>query len=123
MAIVEGAKELGVLPQEALSDLVGPRPPPPRHSDPSSDSSDSDEDDAPDELIDEDELDDEDEDEDDDVAPPLPPRRSESLLKSNLYNNGLDSFSKMPDFLQGTDAHNIIDRPYYINEYVVKHFS
>ena len=32
--------------------------------------------------------DDTEEDDEDDLAPPLPPRRSESLLKSPLYNNG-----------------------------------
>ena len=33
-------------------------------------------------------ADDTEEDDEDDLAPPLPPRRSESLLKSPLYNNG-----------------------------------
>ena len=33
-------------------------------------------------------ADDTEEDDEDELAPPLPPRRSESLLKSPLYNNG-----------------------------------
>ena len=88
MAIVEGAKQLDILPKDALSDLIGPRPPPQiRQSDSSS--------------SDEDEIEDVDDDDDDEMAPPVPPRRSESLLKTNFYNNGLDSFATMPDFLQG----------------------
>ena len=74
MAIVEGAKELGLLPRDALSDLRGP-PPPPMRQDSSTSSSDSDDDD------------DDDTEDDDELAPPLPPRRSESLLKSNIYNS------------------------------------
>ena len=43
-----------------------------------------------------------DDSEEDDNAPPLPPRRSESLIKSNLHNNGLDNFSNtIPTFLKG----------------------
>ena len=43
-----------------------------------------------------------DSEEEDDNAPPLPPRRSESLIKSNLQNNGLDNFSNtIPTFLKG----------------------
>ena len=43
-----------------------------------------------------------DDSEDDDNAPPLPPRRSESLIKSNLHNNGLDNLSNtIPTFLNG----------------------
>ena len=93
MAIVEGAKQLGVIPQDALSDLVGPKPPPPRNSDPETSSSS----DGEAELI-------EDEESDEDIAPPLPPKRSESLLKSNVYSNGLDSLANMPDFLQGINS-------------------
>ena len=84
LAIVEGAKEMGLLPKDFLSDLVRPPTIELRTSDSSSSSSD---DDA---------------ENDDGNAPPLPPRRSDSLVKSNLYNNGLDSFAKLPDFLQGS---------------------
>jgi len=81
MAIVEGARQHGFLPKDALSDLTGPKPPPQRQSDTSSSSDDDDDDDVQDDTED-------DEDDEDDLAPPLPPRRSESLLKSNFYNNG-----------------------------------
>ena len=96
LAIVEGAKEMGLISQDALSDLTRPPTRPMRISDSSSSSDDD--------LNDDDETD---EDEDDN-APPLPPRRSESLIKSNMYNNGLGNFQNMenfdniPDFLQGT---------------------
>ena len=96
LAIVEGAKEMGLISHDALSDLTRPPTRPMRISDSSSSSDDD--------LNDDDETD---EDEDDN-APPLPPRRSESLIKSNMYNNGLGNFQNMenfdniPDFLQGT---------------------
>ena len=42
-------------------------------------------------------------DDEDELAPPLPPRRSESLIKSNFYNNGTGQDSplldNLPDFL------------------------
>ncbi len=94
MAIVEGAKQLGHLPKDALSDLVGPKPPDPIQTNPSDSDSSSDW-----EFDDENDNDDSDNDE---LAPPIPPRRSESLLKSNLFNsNGVESFRNMPEFLLG----------------------
>jgi len=91
LAIVEGAKGLGLISREILSELVRP---PTRPLLPS-DSSSSSDDDLDDEDVD---LDDS---EEDDNAPPLPPRRSESLIKSNLHNNGLDNFSNtIPTFLK-----------------------
>ena len=102
IAIVEGAKQMGCLPEDALSDLksqtVPAATPAPMQIishpqittfDSSSSSDGYDDDDLS--LSD-----------DDDNAPPLPPRRSESLMKSNLNgNNGLDSFVNMPTILQG----------------------
>ena len=95
IAIVEGAKQMGCLPEDALSDLKNhaqATPPqiitrPPITTFDSTSSSDGDEDDLS--LS------------DDENAPPLPPRRSESLMKSNLNTNGIDSFVHMPSVLQG----------------------
>lgn len=84
LAIVEGAKQLGLISKDILTNLVRPPIRPLRPSDTSSSS---------------DDLDDDIDDDDDENAPPLPPRRSESLVKSNLYNNGLESFADIPDFL------------------------
>ena len=102
IAIVEGAKQMGYLPEDALSGLksqtVPAATPAPMQiiSHPqmvttfdSTSSSDDDDDDDDLSLS------------DDDNAPPLPPRRSESLMKSNLNGNGLDSFVHMPSVLQG----------------------
>ena len=102
IAIVEGAKQMGCLPEDALSDLnifTAPAPPPQishrgglgglqittLDSTSSSDEDDEDDDDLS--LS------------DDENAPPLPPRRSESLIKSTL--NGLEAFANMPSVLQG----------------------
>jgi len=101
IAIVEGAKQMGCLPEDALSDLnifTAPAPPPQishrgglgglqittLDSTSSSDEDDEDDDDLS--LS------------DDENAPPLPPRRSESLIKSTL--NGLEAFANMPSVLQ-----------------------
>ena len=103
IAIVEGAKQMGYLPEDALSDLkifTAPTPPPQisHHRgglgglqittlDSTSSSGEDDEDDDDLSLS------------DDENAPPLPPRRSESLIKSTL--NGLEAFANMPSVLQG----------------------
>ena len=107
IAIVEGAKQMGYLPEDALADLKSQTVPAatpaastmqiishhPQMVTTFGDStgSSSDDDDDDDLSL-----------SDDDNAPPLPPRRSESLIKSNLNNgNGLDSFAHMPSVLQG----------------------
>ena len=86
LAIVEGAKQLGLISKDTLTNLVRPPVRPLKPMDSSSSSDDFDDD----------------IDEDDENVPPLPPRRSESLVKSNMYNNGVGNFTDIPDFLQGT---------------------
>merc|ERR1712012_834354 len=102
IAIVEGAKQMGYLPEDALSDLkifTAPTPPPQisHHRgglgglqittlDSTSSSGEDDDDDDDLSLS------------DDENAPPLPPRRSESLIKSSL--NGLEAFANIPTLLQ-----------------------
>ena len=104
IAIVEGAKQMGSLPQDAFSDLkiyTAPQMPAQMStrglgglqitSIDSTSSSDNDDDDLS--LS------------DDENAPPLPPRRSESLIKSSL--NGLEAFANIPTLLQGNTGTKI----------------